>query len=535
MSGFLKLVGLAVVALLAVAAYRLLWTTVEPKLEHRIGQIGLTSNEIAANGPLPGEVSLVAQELACQQAIPTPGYFPSLNGAEIADAQRSGLFPCATFTGSHDGPNQVFAWRSEDGFESAAYINNRRPGELYVAGGANPPLTGAVPAGPFVAKADATTGRQFWRTYLDNANASGNWLAAVNLNILPSGRIVFAWENSIALLDGDTGLVLKRTTLPTGDTAPDDSNFKHVTIAPDGTIIAKNQTRAIGYPGQGTLAIVKGVQAGFKQPNSHLVALDPDTLEVLDDVSLPEPATVPHSITTYEGRIAIYVGVDSGALRYFWDPATRKLSQDTSWSARPMKEGQTTSDAPSLMGDWIILQTNGLGSKTVASSVVAVSQRDSSRLKVLFPFGELKKGEWSFAPPKPQTDPENNMIYSADMGIGKTAGIRFDPATGDMKTLWVIDDRTTAFQPLIGPKDARVLLLSNMKPNVAAEPIDLAMFTGNYGEQVTWRDAATGRILAESDFFEPMTFGSLVTPGFGGRVYFATGRGFLVLQVMPKR
>jgi hypothetical protein len=28
--------------------------------------------------------------------------------------------------------------------------------------------------------------------------------------------------------------------------------------------------------------------------------------------------------------------------------------------------------------------------------------------------------------------------------------------------------------------------------------------------------------------------GSLITPGFGGRVYFPTGKGFIVLQVVPK-
>jgi len=27
--------------------------------------------------------------------------------------------------------------------------------------------------------------------------------------------------------------------------------------------------------------------------------------------------------------------------------------------------------------------------------------------------------------------------------------------------------------------------------------------------------------------------GSLITPGFGGRVYFPTGKGFITLQVMP--
>ncbi len=200
-----------------------------------------------------------------------------------------------------------------------------------------------------------------------------------------------------------------------------------------------------------------------------------------------------------------------------------------------MQQGQSTSDAPSILGDWIILQTNGIGSETVASSIVAVHQDDASRVKVIFPFGPLRKGEWSFAPPKPQTDPENSMIYSADMGVGKVAGIRIDQATGEMTTAFVVDDMTTAFQPLIGPKERRVLLLSNMKRNVEREPIKLALFTGNYREQVTWRDAATGRLLAQSDFFEPMTFGSLITPGFGGRVYYSTGRGFIVLQVLPER
>jgi hypothetical protein len=76
-------------------------------------------------------------------------------------------------------------------------------------------------------------------------------------------------------------------------------------------------------------------------------------------------------------------------------------------------------------------------------------------------------------------------------------------------------------------------LLSNMKKNVVLEPLELALFTTNYKEQVTWRDTATGWLLAASDFFEPMAFGSLITPGIGGRVYFATGKGFITLQVMP--
>jgi len=532
-SGIFKLVGLAVLVLLAVAAYRLLGTAVEPKIEHRIGQIGLTSNEIAANGPLPGDVSQYMAELACAQNLPTPGYYPSINGAELADSQRSGMFPCATFTGSFDGPNKVFAWRSAVEYDTTSYINNRRPGELFISGGQAPPAKGAIPAGPFIAKADATTGREIWRTYLDNGNASGAWIANTNLNILPNGRIVTAWRNKVALLDGDTGLVLSHATLPTGPTPAIDASFKHLTIAPDGTLILKDQTRPSGCKLQGTMAIIQCNEPGMKQGNSILVAVHPDTLEVLDSIALPEPATVPHVITMFEGRIAIYLGVNSGALRYFWDPQTKKLSQDTSWVVKPMKEGQTTSDAPSILGDWIVLQTNGLGSETVASSIVAVHQKDPQRTQVIFPFGELKKGEWSWAPPKPQTDPENSMIYSADMGVGKVAGIKIDQATGEMKTVWVVDNTTNAFQPLIGPRDKRVMLLSNARKNVEKEPIKLALFTGNYKEQVTWRDAATGRIIAASDFFDPLSIGALITPGFGGRVYFPTGKGFMVLQVMP--
>ncbi len=531
-----KIVGVVLIALLAVilfAVYKLFWPVIFKKAEQRIEQIGLTANQIAANGPLPGDVSLYLKELACAQKVPTPGYYPSINGAELTDAQRSGLFTCATFTGNFNGANKVYAWRSEDGYQGASYLNNRRPGEIYITGGDFPPASGPIPAGPFIAKADATTGKQIWRTYLDNGNSSGAWIANTNLNILPNGNIVTSWANKVVLLDGDTGLVLKHNTLPTGPTPAADANFKHLTIAPDGTVILKDQTRPTGCTLQGTMAIIKCSMEGMKQGNSQMVAVHPDTLEVLDSITLPEPATVPHIIATFEGRIAIYVGVNSGALRYFWDPAAKKLSQDTSWVVSPMQQGQTTSDAPSILGDWIVLQTNGIGSDTVASSIVVAHQKDAAKTKVIFPFGPLKPGEWSFAPPKPQTDPENSMIYSADMGVGKVAGIKLDQVTGEMKIAFVIDNSTTAFQPLIGPKDKRVLLLSNLKLRAPHEPVKLALFTNNYTEQVTWRDAATGRLIAESDFFEPMTIGSLVTPGYGGRVYFLSDKGFITMQVAP--
>ena len=262
--------------------------------------------------------------------------------------------------------------------------------------------------------------------------------------------------------------------------------------------------------------------------------MNPETLEILDAVELPQPASVPHTITMFEGKIAIYIGANSGGFRYFWDPKTRKLSQDKSWVPNVLLEGQTTPAAPSILGDWIVFQTDGILTDKIASTIVAVNTKDASNLKRIFPFGQLKPGEMSFCLPKPEVDPENNMIYSADWTLGKVAGIKFDQASGDLKTVFVLDDATSSFQPLIGPPDKRVLMLSNVRSNVRDLPFKAMLATQNYKEQVTWRDASTGRILAESDFFEPMGLNNLITPGFGGRVYYMTAKGIIILQVVPK-
>jgi hypothetical protein len=87
--------------------------------------------------------------------------------------------------------------------------------------------------------------------------------------------------------------------LPTGPAAPGAANFKHLTIASDGTIILKDQLRPAGEKGQGAFAVIKGMQAGLKQANSIFVAVDPNTLDILDTIEMPETCTVPHSITTF--------------------------------------------------------------------------------------------------------------------------------------------------------------------------------------------------------------------------------------------
>jgi hypothetical protein len=524
--------ALVLVALLVVAAGVLFWPkaeTVAAGLTH-----ARTGNERAANGPLPGNVLLYEREFQESAKYASPGYYPSLNGAEVGDAQRGALYPQATFGGSFDGPNVVFAYRSPAIYQGTTFLNNRNPGELFLLGGCSPAISGPVAPGPYIAKVDPVTGEQIWRTYLDNANVTDRWIADTNLNILASGKIVEAWGNTIVLIDPESGQVLKANTLPTGDTPARDANFKHLTVAPDGTLILKNQNMPVGGTGQGSMGMIRAFAEGLKPNNSRIVAVHPESLQVLDAIDMPESANSPHIITTFEGRIAIYAVAYEHVFRYFWDPKAKKLSPDQSWVVSYLAKGQQNGACAGVMGDWIVIQTNGPVTKDIASSIVAINQKDPGRMTSVFPFGQLKPGEVSFAPPKSGTDPENNMIYSLDVGMGKLGGIKIDQATGELKTVFAVDNPSTSLQSLVGPKDQRVLTTSRMKFGKAHLPLLPTLISGDYQEQVVWRDAATGRILAESDYFEPMGLNTLVTPAYGGRFYYPAANGFIVLQVRPK-
>lgn len=494
----------------------------------------LTDNEKAANGPIPGNLVKMAEEWARCQDSDTPGYFKSLNGAEVADAQRSQCYPAASFLGSFTGPNEVFAWRSRDEYQGVLFMNNRRPGELYLTGGNNPPAKGPVPPGPFVAKVDATTGKEIWRTYLENGNVSGAWVGAANLNILPDGNLPIAFGNTLVKLDGDTGQILQHVALPTGVAPPEGSNHKHLTIAPDGTLIIKNQTRATPCDIQGSLAAFQCPGGVAASPGSNICAVDPDTFEVYDDIGVPENTVTPHAVTMFDGRIAIYAPSYLKTYRFFWDPATKKLSMDPDWVIDSYLEpGQTSGDAPGILGDWVVIQTNGLPSK-VASTIVAINQHDPKKITRVHPFGKEVPTGMSWAPPKSAVDVDNSMVFSADQGMMKIGGIKLDQATGEMTTVWTLDAATTALQALYGPPDRRVLGTARAEPGTTLQQLN-QNFAPTYRQQALWLEATTGRVLAESSFFEPMNFNTLLTPGYGGRFYYMWDRGFIVLQVMPAR
>jgi hypothetical protein len=305
-----------------------------------------------------------------------------------------------------------------------------------------------------------------------------------------------------------------------------------VTIAPDGTLIVKNQTRATPCNIQGTLAAFQCPGGAAASPGSNIAAVDPNTFEIYDNIDVPENAVTPHVVTTFQGKIAIYAPGIGKAYRFFWDPATKKLSQDLDWVISYLAPGQTSGDAPGILGDWIVVQVNGLPA-TVASSVYAISQSDPTKITSVYPFGtQLPTGQ-SWAPPKSAIDVENSMVYSSDQNMMKIGGIKLDQATGQMTTAWTLDAANTALQTLYGPKEQRVLGTARAAPGTTLDQLNNTA-APTYTQQAIWLDAATGQILAESSFFEAMAFNTLLSPGFGGRFYYMTNLGFIVLQVVPE-
>ena len=507
----------------------------------KLGQAGIvqaaetaatpTAGEAAANGPLPGFVSLYGSEQACIDAAQDayPGWYPTLvsgeHGGTGGVAGRTGLFACASFTGSFDGPNQVLTDRSQGVFETPYNILTKSPTEAYIYGGGSgeaiPP-----PPGPFVARFNPSTGAEVWRTVLDNIAASGQWNVLTAINLGADGTIMALFGHQLAKLDAETGAVLAWTDLPAGPADPLSLSYDGGVFGPDGTFFPKTQTRPLHCTIQGFPALFLCPHPETA-PNSVIAAVDPTTLKILDWIEMPEMVGGRDTLAVYEGHTYLYLVARTKVYRYEWDSQAKKLALDTAWGPVPYLEpGQTGGSAPAIMGDWVVFQTNGSPS-SAPMSVVAIHQGDASKVVRLNPM-PLPAGAQSYLPSMVSVDPENQMIYGFDHGAGQQVGVRF--ADGKMDLVWRVDARTLSFMTLVGPREQRVFVATNMS-RPQANPSDYG-----YQEQIQWRNAATGALLAESDFFPAMNPGILVTPGYGGRVYEMLADGHvMILQVVPAR
>jgi hypothetical protein len=481
-----------------------------------------TADEAAANGPLVGDPTLIAGEQSCEQSHANPPWFPTIAAFEVYDSARTHLYGCAHFLGSTSGTNRVLAYSSTTVYQTPYNIVTEGPNRLFVYGGGYGDNSSA--SGSFVASVEPGTLDQRWRRVLINTKATDEWDYPGVLNVLNDGSLVVIYGYHIARLNPATGAVEASTTLPTGKSAPRDTAYNGYDALPDGTIIAKTVNRQKGCTEQGFSAFLHCPHPSDVPP-SVMVAINPKTLKVIAQITLPQMIAGRITTTVYHGKDEIYLPGTSKLYRYTYQHGAFAL--DHSWGPVPyLKSGQTPGSAMAVIGSYVVAMTNGQPTST-PMSVVAVSQANAKQIANLQPFAS-SGAKNSLIPSMVSVDPQNNRIYVMDAGAGKFAGVNLQ--NGKLSVAWTQDQTTLSFTTLIGPKSQRVLIGTNI-------PVKTFQGLKHYTtEQVIWRNAQTGKELASSSQFPKMTQGILVTPGYAGLQYFLTADGHIIaLQVTPKQ
>jgi len=506
-----------------------------PPQPQGIINVGITPNQLAAGGPLPGNHTLALEEVWCAEAESNPPWYPSVNPAELHDSNRTHVYECAHFTGSFTGPNKVYAYASPVQYYSPIFAVTRGTDDLYVYGGA---WGNAIPkpSGPFVAKLNVGDLTQLWRTDLINLNATtsptGVWNYIGGLNVLEDGSIAAIANSYLYKLNASTGAVEAQLLLPTGDSLPSNTNFNGIAAWADGILVMKSMTRPPGCTFDGPLPFNVPCPGIENSPNSVIVIVDSKTWKVLDWAELPGDLGSRVAATTYNGNDYAYLVNSTSIFRYIWDG--KNITYDNNWRPPQITQtGQTSPLAPMIAGEWVFDFTNGYPPANVSLSVVSVSQDNASKMNRINPI-PIEPGQQSYIPSNSAVDPVNNMMYVMDAGVGKVVGLKYDPLTGNMSVAWTANQTTITFLSLIGPAEQRVLVGSNIHPGTTLSQM-ISTPPPSYTEQVQWRDAATGKLLAASDYFGPMISGFQMWPGYGGLIYEGLNEGHIMtLKVLPE-
>ena len=501
---------------------------------------GVVPSVGATTGPIPGDQSLFPQETACVQKYAADpannyvGYFPAIGAPEHTDNVRSGVQPCGDFTGNFGGNNQVFRYQSQTTYPGGiGLVVFDGPNAGYLIAG------GIVPAsGQYISRFDPSTGEEVWRTYLSNVNISGQWLALGSLAIIKDGTLVAAAGHTFWKLDRSNGAILASQEQPIEGTPAIDHNFDGMVVAPDaqGTLLIKSQTRAVGCSTQTNNAMSSCPGAPGANPKSVFVAVDPTTLKNLDSIQIDQNVTARTVAVQHNGKIYIYGNGANSLVRVIWNPVTQKLTQDKSWEPKVILKGETGGASPTVVGNWVIADSNANPSTTTPQCIFAVNQNNPNDVHHVCPWGDrfpvASGATTSETPAAPGADPENSLIFVDDYFLKGVYAIHLDQQTGEMKVQWSRPDWWSSdYFSMTGPANQRVLSSQNINPSTTTADIATGF---DYTESVLWANEATGKTIAQSEDSPSTAPGSLINVGYGGRFYTMGNDGSLfIYQVEP--
>ena len=449
-------------------------------------------------------------------------WYPSVDPFEHYDSGRTHRYQGAIFGGSlkPDEQNQVRVRKAECAIPTPFNVAVRGDDELFVCAGGYGDVD--RPLGPLVAKLNGDDLSVRWWSQLNLTRGTNQWDYPGTVAVHRNRHVYTIYGNHLSKLDAETGEPLRTTTLP-ALSSPEDTACNGFTALTDGTIVSKNLSRRRGCKEQGFSAFTK-CRDPQDIPDTMLVTLDPDSLEIIDCSQGPEPASGRISATRYkEADYAYLVGFEN-IYRYRADCG--KLYMDKSWGPVPaaIPNVQTPATAIAVINDYVVFNTNA-SPITAPMSVWACSQADSNEKFEIRPFDD-KDGQESFYTAMVSVDPENNRIYAMNTGTGQLAAISLNPGSRKLLSLdWTVEQYSFSFMSLVGPEEDRVIVASDIP---AFHEPGTSYKTNYETEQVVWREAKTLRELARSERLPAMSKGAALSPGAKGAIYYPGAGGQVI-------
>lgn len=457
-------------------------------------------------------------------------WYPSLEAFEHYDSGRSHVFSQAQFGGSYSGNNSVRAFNSTTLYPSGYNMSYLNANQAFIYGGGYGDESGSI--GAFVAQVDPVSLAPIWYNQLINTSINGEWDYPGSMGILSDGYIYVSYGYRLAKLDPVTGKAIATLVLPTGGALPANTSFNGFNATANGIIIMKSVYRESGCNIQGPNALLD-CDDPSNVPPSILVSVNPQTMQVIDNITLPAPVGARPTIGEFQGQNYVYLLEPTTAIRYSVS-AAGKFTLDTLWNPGTITlPGQTLYTSFVVMNDWVVAQTNTLPAAT-ALSVIAINQSNASTKYTIQPFlgesipplvakafesaaaGNTQAISW--APMSVSADPDNNLIYASDSLPGKIAAISIN--NNGLKVVWKESQTTTEFTTLIGFAESRVLIGTD---------IPGAEIPGNNkNDFAVWRNAATGQEIARSPLLPAMTQGTMIQPYYAGDMFFEGQLGILI-------
>ena len=524
------------------------------KLSAVVVVVGLVVMPLALNARAQTPAHATHTSSRTQPDTANAPWYPSLEAFEHYNSGRSHVFSMARFGGSLHRHNNVDLVRSRKGAYPSGYnMSYLNAKDAFIQGGSYGDVKGSV--GPFVAKVDPKTLKPVWYRQLVNTVQTGEWDYPGAMAIENNGFIYVVSGYRIFKVNPANGKVVKTLKLPTevylrnnypdtpatyDTTQTDDAvntSYNGINALPDGTIVVKSLYRQAGCTLNGPSAVLQCPEAR-NVPRSVLVSVNPTSMRIIDNITLPAPAGARPTITRYHGVNYVYLLENtSNAVRY--SVRHGMFTLDKSWTPAPVPfANQTTGGSLIVMNNWVVGATNAIPAAG-ALTVFAINQGDATKVLYRQPYvndpiplllshafktAAAGAPAISWADMSLEADPQNDLFYGVETLARKVAAFKLT-ASG-IKTVWTKTETTTEWATLIGPNTHRVWVGTDVPG---------AEIPGrNKTATVVFRDAATGRELARSARLPRMTQGSAVQPGYAGSVFFPGAKGTLI-KLTPHR